>query len=66
METGDGGNLPSWVLAECRNDDDDRVKIDQSLKGSVNRLVRSPRDMIFSKALGGVKIGGNEQEEMKN
>jgi len=33
--------------------------------GSVDRLVKSERDVVLSKGLGGVKVAGNEQDKVK-
>ena len=44
---------------------DERLQIDHSLKGSVDRLVRNERDAVCSKVLGGVKVGGNAHDEVR-
>ena len=40
------------VIRNMSNVGDERLKIDHSLKGSVDRLVRNERDMVCSKVLG--------------
>ena len=47
------------VIRNMADVEDERVQIDHTLKGSVDRLVRSKRDVICSKVLGEVKVGGN-------
>ena len=44
---------------------DERDQIDHALKGSLDRLVRHERDAVFTKVLGGVKVGGPSCEEVK-
>ena len=44
---------------------DERVHIDYALKGSVDWLVKNERDVVCTKVLCGVKVGGNVNEEVK-
>ena len=40
------------------NVEDERIQIDHSLNDSVDRLIRTERDTLLSKNLGGVKVSG--------
>ena len=53
------------MIRNMRNVADERVQIDHSLKDSVERLVRSERDSVLSRNLGGVKVAGNLNDEVK-
>ena len=53
------------IIRNLTNVDDERVQIDHGLKASVDRLVRHERDAVFTKVLGGVKVGGPSCEEVK-
>ena len=53
------------VIRNVVNVADERVQIDHSLKDSVERLVRSERDSVLSRNLGGVKVAGNRNDEVK-
>ena len=53
------------VIRNLTNVDDEQVKIDHGLKGSVDWLVRNSRDTVFTKVLGGVKVEGPTCEEVK-
>ena len=51
------------VIRNMGNVADERVQIDHSLKDSVDRLVR--RDLVLSRNLGGVKVAGNQHDEVQ-
>ena len=53
------------VIRNMRNVADERVQIDHSLKDSVERLVRSERDSVLSRNLGGLKVAGNMNDEVQ-
>ena len=53
------------IIRNLTNVDDERVQTDYGLKASVDRLVRHERDTVFTKVLGGVKVGGPSCEEVK-
>ena len=53
------------VIRNMRNFADERVQIDHGLKDSVERLVRSERDAVLSRNLGGVNVAGNRNDEVK-
>ena len=55
----------SIVIQNMANVEDQQAQINHSLKGSVDRLVRSERVVVLSKGLGGVKVAGNEQDKVK-
>ena len=54
----------TMVIRIMTNVEDERVQIDHSLKGLVDRLVRCEWDAVFSKVLGGVKVSGNVHDEV--
>ena len=54
------------VIRNMRNVADERVQIDHCLKDSVERLVRSERDSVLSRNLGGVNVVGNQNDELRN
>ena len=53
------------VIRNMRNVADERVQIDHSLKDSVDSLIRSERDLVLSRNLGGVKVAGNLNDEVQ-
>ena len=53
------------VIRNMGNVADERVQIDYSLKDSVDRLVRSERDTVLSRNLGGMKVAGNQNDEVQ-
>ena len=44
---------------------DERIQIDHSLKDSIDRLVRAERNVVLSRNLGGMKVGGNKHDEVQ-
>ena len=57
--------MDAKIIRNLTNVDDERVQFDHGLKASVDRLVRHERDAVFTKVLGGVKVGGPSCEEVK-
>ena len=53
------------VIRNLGNVADERVQIDHGLMDSIDRLVRNERDSILSRKLGGVKVGGNQHDEVQ-
>ena len=54
------------VIRNMRNVADERVEIGHGLKESFDRLVRSERDTVLSRNLGGMKVAGNWNDEVQN
>ena len=55
----------AMVIRNITNVGDEQVQINHALKGSVNWLMRHERDAVFTKVLGGVKVGGPSCELRK-
>ena len=55
----------STVLRNLANIPDDVIYIDHGLKDSVDRLVRAERDVVLSRNLGGMRVGGNKHDEVQ-
>ena len=53
------------VIRNMLNVADERVQKDHGLKDSVERLVRSERDSVLSRNLGGVNVAENWNDEVK-
>ena len=51
-------------MRNLANTPDDVVYIDHGLKDSVDRLVRVNRDVVLSRNLGGMRVGGNKHDEV--
>ena len=54
----------SMVMKNLVNTPDDVIYIDHGLKESVDRLVRAERDVVLSRNLGGMSVGGNKHNEV--
>ena len=52
----------SIVIQNMANVEDQQAQINHSLKGSVDRLVRSKRDAVLLKGLRGVKVAGKDHD----
>ena len=53
------------VIRNMVNIADERVQIDHGLKDSVDRLVGAERDLVLSRNLGGMKVAGNQNDEVQ-
>ena len=53
------------VMRNIANIPDDLIHIDHSLKYSVDRHVSAERDVVLSRNLGGVRVGGNKHDEVQ-
>ena len=51
-------------MRNLANIPDDVICIDHGLKESVDRLVRVERDVVLSRKLGGMRVGGNKHDEV--
>ena len=52
------------VMRNIANIPDELIHIDHSLKDFVDRLVRAQRDVVLSRNLGGVRVGGNKHDKV--
>ena len=52
------------VMRNLDNIPVDVVYIDHGLKDSFDRLVRVNRDVVLSRNLGGMRVGGNKHDEV--
>ena len=54
----------SMVMRNLVSIPDDVIYIDPGLKESVDRFVRAERDVVLSRNLGGMSVGGNKHNEV--
>ena len=55
----------SKVIWNLVNSSEEGCEIQARLKGSVDRLVRSQRDVVLSMVLDGISVSGPEEEELR-